>query len=192
MRSFSHERTWRPARYPHAPAPDLPRRRSGDGGRVRDLPRHADQVPGADPAVPERCSRGGGLRRQPHQRPPGRWLGHRLAGPARPGDALHDWERPKLDRYRSHLFLTAYGARLDHETGELADRWDASPDLAGHGVGYLLHGLLDYIVDGHFEAVQSLDDTVEDVEDDLFSGTPQGLLISSFVLYVIFRRRDWL
>ena len=89
-------------------------------------------------------------------------------------DALHDWERPKIDRYRTHLFLTAYGARLDGDSGELAtselsafvlrqalitvrkddgidigkvvDRWDASPDLAGRGVGYLLHGLLDYIV----------------------------------------------
>ena len=26
--------------------------------------------------------------------------------------ALHHSQRPKLDRYRSHLFLTAYGARL--------------------------------------------------------------------------------
>ena len=29
-------------------------------------------------------------------------------------------ERPKLDRYRSHLFLTAYGVHLDSGTGELA------------------------------------------------------------------------
>jgi magnesium transporter len=115
-------------------------------------------------------------------------------------DALYDWERPKLDRYRTHLFLTVYGAHLDADSGELAtselsafvlrqalitvrkddgidigkivDGWDASPDLAGRGVGYLLHGLLDYIVDGHFEAVQSLDDAVEDLEDDLFADTP--------------------
>ena len=73
-------------------------------------------------------------------------------------DAVHEHQRPKLDRYRSHLFLTAYGARLDTGTGELAttelaafvtgralitvrkddgldigavtERWDASPDLA--------------------------------------------------------------
>jgi len=120
-------------------------------------------------------------------------------------DAEHDWERPKLDRYRTHLFLTAYGARLNADTGELAtselaafvlpqalitvrkddgldigkvtDRWDASPDLAGYGVGYLLYGLLDYIVDGHFEAVQSLDDAVEDLEDDLFSNVPKDLRV---------------
>src|SRR5260370_1325745 len=35
-------------------------------------------------------------------------------------DAVHERERPKLDRYRSHLFLTAYGAKLDTDTGELA------------------------------------------------------------------------
>jgi magnesium transporter len=112
-------------------------------------------------------------------------------------DAVHKRERPKLDRYRTHLFLTAYGARLDPGTCELVtselaafvtrqalitvrkddgldisaiiERWDASPDLARFGVGYLLHGLLDYVVDGHFDAVQSLDDTAETVEDELFA-----------------------
>jgi magnesium transporter len=112
-------------------------------------------------------------------------------------DALVARERPKIDRYRTHLFLTAYSARLDMASGELAtselaafilpgalitirkddgldigkvvDRWDANPDLAVNGVGYLVYGLLDYIVDGHFEAVQSLDDAVEGLEDDLFA-----------------------
>src|ERR1700678_229499 len=120
-------------------------------------------------------------------------------------DAEQEHQRPKLDRYRTHLFLNAYGARLDTSTGELAtselaafitaralitvrkddgldigavlERWDASPDLAGFGVGYLLHGLLDYIVDGHFEAVQSLDDAVEVLEDQLFADTPHDLIV---------------
>jgi magnesium transporter len=35
-------------------------------------------------------------------------------------DALHHSQRPKLDRYPSHLFLTAYAARLDTGTDELA------------------------------------------------------------------------
>jgi magnesium transporter len=112
-------------------------------------------------------------------------------------DAVQDYERPKLDRYRSHLFLTAYGARLRDASGELVtselaafvtkqalitvrkddgldigavvERWDASPDLAKYGVGYLLHGLLDYVVDGHFETVQSLDQAIETLEDQLFA-----------------------
>jgi magnesium transporter len=118
-------------------------------------------------------------------------------------DAGLEHQRSKLDRYSSHLFLTAYAAKLDTATGELAtselsafitpqalitvrnddgldigavvDRWDATSDLAKFGVSYLLHGLLDYIVDGHFETVQAMDDTVESLEDDLFAPNPQGI-----------------
>ena len=120
-------------------------------------------------------------------------------------DAVQEHQRPKLDRYRSHLFLNVYGARLDTGTGQLVtselaafvtaralitvrkddgldigaivERWDASPDLARSGVGYLLYGLLDYVVDGHFEAVQSLDDAVESLEDQLFSDVPQDMQV---------------
>jgi magnesium transporter len=119
-------------------------------------------------------------------------------------DALHERQRPKLDRYRTHLFMSSYAARLESGTGELVtseiavfitgqalitvrkdegldigavvERWDASPDLAKYGIGYLLHGLLDYIVDGHFEAVQSMDDAVEELEDDLFDDRPAASL----------------
>jgi magnesium transporter len=118
-------------------------------------------------------------------------------------DALHHGQRPKLDRYRSHLFLTAYAARLDVGTGQLAtselaafitkqalitvrkddgldigavvQRWDDNSDLVGFGVGYLLYGLLDYIVDSHFEAVQSLDECVEEIEDRLFDDIPHNM-----------------
>jgi magnesium transporter len=111
-------------------------------------------------------------------------------------DALHEAQRPKLDRYTTHLFLSAYavtvnadGTRLDtHELAvfitdqalitvrkddgfDLAPvlaRWDASPDLAVHGVAFLLYGLLDHLVDGHFHAVQHLDDAIEGVEELLF------------------------
>jgi magnesium transporter len=120
-------------------------------------------------------------------------------------DALFDRERPKIDRYETHLFMTAYAARLDTASGELAtseisvfilpralitirkddgldigkvvERWDASPDLARNGVGFLLYGLLDFIVDGHFEAVQSLDDSVEELEDNLFDETPKNMSV---------------
>src|SRR5262252_2251662 len=121
-------------------------------------------------------------------------------------DAGSERQRPKLDRYRTHLFLTAYAVKLDTGTGQLAasevdsfitdralitirkddgldidalvERWDADSDLAKFGVAYLLHGLLDYIVDGHFEAVQSLDDAVESLEDDLFADAPMSMEVS--------------
>jgi magnesium transporter len=114
-------------------------------------------------------------------------------------DAVHDHERPKLDRYRDHLFLSAYAVRLDLDSGELTThelaafvtptalitvrkdngfdidglvkRWDDNPDLAAHGVAFLLHGLLDDIVDGHFAAVQTLDGEIEDLQDLMFADT---------------------
>ncbi|HEY0998065.1 MAG TPA: magnesium transporter CorA family protein, partial [Streptosporangiaceae bacterium] len=121
-------------------------------------------------------------------------------------DALHHSQRPKLDRYPSHLFLTAYATQLDAGTGDLmtselaafitrqalitvrkddgldigsvVDRWDSSsPELAGFGVGYLLYGLLDYIVDTQFESVQNLDDFAEGLEDELFDTVPRGMQV---------------
>ena len=111
-------------------------------------------------------------------------------------DALQESQRPKLDRYATHLFISAYAVALTPpdarlKTSEIAvfltdkalitvrkddqfdmaavmDRWDATSDLASHGVAFLLHGLLDHIVDGHFLAVQRLDESIEDLEELLF------------------------
>jgi magnesium transporter len=116
-------------------------------------------------------------------------------------DAIHEHQRPKLDRYASHLFLTSYAVALDStngqlslcevaafvtanalvtvrkderfDIGEVTKRWDQSPDLAKHGLGFLLHGLLDYVVDTHFEAVQSLDGQIEALQDQLFEDNPR-------------------
>jgi magnesium transporter len=116
-------------------------------------------------------------------------------------DAVTRHQRSKLDRYDDHLFLSAYDVSLDVDSGQLQtsevsafiaanalvtvrdnpevdvdaliERWDDSPDLAGQGVGFLLHGLLDLIVDRHFEAVQALDDGIEELEDLLFDDKPK-------------------
>ncbi|GIH17622.1 magnesium transporter CorA family protein [Rugosimonospora africana] len=116
-------------------------------------------------------------------------------------DALHSHQRAKLDRYPTHLFITAYCAGLARDSGELTSyemnafvtsnalvtvrkdvafdigqvvaRWDDNRDLARSGVSFLLHGLLDYVVDTHFEAVQALDSEIEDLEDRLFEDRPQ-------------------
>jgi magnesium transporter len=50
----------------------------------------------------------------------------------------------------------------------VVERWDENADLIQYGVGALVHGLLDVIVDGHFTAVQTLDDEMEGLEDTLF------------------------
>lgn len=112
-------------------------------------------------------------------------------------DAVYEHQRPKVDRYDTHWFLTAYGVRLDPDTGALVksevaafiteralvtvrkdehfdidavvERWDSAAELAKGGVGFLVHGLLDYIVDGHFDAVQALDEEIETLEDLVFA-----------------------
>ncbi|WP_284975706.1 magnesium transporter CorA family protein [Arthrobacter sp. efr-133-TYG-104] len=116
---------------------------------------------------------------------------HRLAVE----DAVHEHQRSKLDRYPGHLFLATYHAELDTESsklsvseikafitkralvtvhgpdmdpGVLTAHWDAEPDLAVHGTAFLLWGLLDLIVDGHFETVQELDSRIDSLEEVLF------------------------
>jgi magnesium transporter len=114
-------------------------------------------------------------------------------------DARHEHQRPKLDRYRSHCFLSMYAVCTDRGGEELAvnelsvfltpkamitvraddsfdmegvvARWDDAPELAEYGVGFLLHGLLDHVVDGHFRAVQDMDDRIEELEEVLFDGS---------------------
>jgi len=50
---------------------------------------------------------------------------------------------------------------------EVSRRWDEL-DTPRYGVAALVHGLLDVVVDGHFDAVQVLDDCIEGLEDELF------------------------
>ncbi len=50
----------------------------------------------------------------------------------------------------------------------VVQRWEDQADLLKLGSGALLHGLLDVIVDGHFETIQLMDDAIESLEDGLF------------------------
>jgi magnesium transporter len=115
-------------------------------------------------------------------------------------DALEPHQRPKLDHYPSHLFLSCHSAHLDVAAGELSKseidsfigdrwlitvrmtpgfdmdeveaRWDRSPDLATYGVSFLLYGLLDVVVDGYFETIQVFDEFYDTVSDGLFADEP--------------------
>ena len=115
-------------------------------------------------------------------------------------DALGAHQRPKLDRYATHLFLSCHAVRLDSNRGSLDEteidafigkrwlitvrkndgfpidpvlgRWDRSPDLAVHGVSFLLYGLLDVVVDGYFEAVEGFDDYYDEASGRIFSEQP--------------------
>ncbi|MBK8461183.1 MAG: magnesium transporter CorA family protein [Micropruina sp.] len=113
-------------------------------------------------------------------------------------DAVEPRERPKATRHATHTFITCYSARLltsgqavprlatgrvsvfvlptglitvrvqdDVDMDEVLARWNED-GLLGYGVGALVHGLLDTLVDEHFVTIQSMDDALEDLEDLLF------------------------
>jgi len=120
-------------------------------------------------------------------------------------DSLNGRQRPKLDYYESHLFVTLYQAKFDRETREvhLAEigifvtkhavvtvrsgndfdmsavekRWDESSELAGFGTAFLLWGLLDVVIDGYFDIVQPLDEELEALEDIMFAPARTDTLI---------------
>ena len=56
-------------------------------------------------------------------------------------------------------------------------RWDDNQNLAQYGVGYLLWGLLDVVVDGHFDTVQQLDDKIDGLEDLLFDPAQTSMAV---------------
>jgi magnesium transporter len=115
-------------------------------------------------------------------------------------DALSEHQRPKVDRYSDHLFVSTHAVWLSSKTAELqsteidafinprwlitvrkrgdfpvarvVERWDRSPDLAKFGVSYLLYGLLDIVVDGYFGVVQQFDDYYDEVSETLFAERP--------------------
>lgn len=74
----------------------------------------------------------------------------------------------------------------DFEMAQVVQRWE---EIGGqeYGVGALVHGLLDVVVDSHFDAVEALDDCVESIEDELFDNkSPKG----SFQRRTFQMRRD--
>ena len=74
-------------------------------------------------------------------------------------------------RLSPHFDIDAVSQRFDELGGQ------------EYGVGSLVHALLDVVVDGHFEAVQALDDGIESVEDDLFANkSRRGLQRKTFRL----------
>ena len=115
-------------------------------------------------------------------------------------DALGPHQRPKLDHYDTHQFLSIHAVRLDPDSGKLDEteidafinarwiitirkndrfpiepvvqRWDRSADLARHGVAFLLYGLLDHVVDQYFVAVDRFDEFYDTISQALFDERP--------------------
>jgi magnesium transporter len=129
-------------------------------------------------------------------------------------DAVHDHQRPKLDRYPGHLFLNVYAVRVTtdgpapalHKTEissfvteralitvhksagdleQLTHRWDTDDGLRGKGgVGFLVYGMLDVIVDGQLAAARQIDEAMDRAEDDMLAdgGAPRSVRMYGIAL----------
>ena len=117
-------------------------------------------------------------------------------------DATGRAQRPKLEPYAGHQFLVAYAAAYDPEQRELITSevdvffdqrwlltvrkepvfditpvlaaWDTNAALAKHGTTFLLHGLLDVVIEGHYAVIARLDDEIEELEEQLFAADGGG------------------
>lgn len=115
-------------------------------------------------------------------------------------DALEAHQRPKLDHYQSHLFLSCHAVRVSGDrtgldvTGidafigsrwlvtvrkddgfpiePVLRRWDRSTDLIAEGAGFLLYGLLDMVIDTYFETLQTFDDFYDTISEGIFNDEP--------------------
>jgi magnesium transporter len=115
-------------------------------------------------------------------------------------DALEPHQRPKIDHYPSHLFLSCHAVRLDAERlrlqkteidafiggrwlvtvraddrfamDDVVKRWDSDPTLTAQGVGIMVYSLLDDVVDGYFSVVDQFDSYYEGVSDSVFADRP--------------------
>lgn len=125
-------------------------------------------------------------------------------------DAVKADQLPKIDVYGDQLFVVARTAQLEKEGiayGETAifighshiisvrhgsarshkalrEQLEAAPTLLVHGVDYVLHAILDYVVDGYLPLIESIEDEVLAMEQatlDQFLGRDE--------VTRIFRRR---
>ena len=106
-------------------------------------------------------------------------------------DAIKGDQLPKIDVYDDQLFVVARTAHLmdDHiDYGETAifvghshiisvrhgstrahtalrEQLEKSPRLLMHGVDYLLHAILDYIIDGYIPLIEDLEEEVLAMEE---------------------------
>ena len=131
-------------------------------------------------------------------------------------DARKHGQRPKLEHYPSHAFLVAYSAEMAEVDLFIGPQWVVSVrernaagepwsldavrgriDRAGVqqvDVGFLVHSVLDELVDGYFGAIDTFEDTVEDFEERVLTeelhgeGTIQADLLTLRRRMVEFRR----
>ena len=114
-------------------------------------------------------------------------------------DAHRAHQRPKLERYGDSLFIVLRTAQRNSEQrridfgethlfvgeryivsvrhgtsltyAEVRARCEATPELLSKGPGFVLHALMDFIVDQYFPIVDALEDELEALEGAIFDGS---------------------
>ena len=115
-------------------------------------------------------------------------------------DALEAHQRPKLERYGQTLFVVLRPARyLDAPEevefgeihvfvgedfvitvrhgeapalGEVRERLEADPELLVRGPEAILYAIMDRVVDGYAPVVRGLENDIDEIEVEVFSGNP--------------------
>ena len=111
-------------------------------------------------------------------------------------DISEPGQRPKLELYPNHAFMVAYDANLAEVDVFIGDAWIITvrernrdgevwePQLAHarcervgeheRTVGIVVHAILDEIVDGYFNTLDTVEDRIEELENDVFE-PPKGV-----------------
>jgi magnesium transporter len=113
-------------------------------------------------------------------------------------DAIKAHQRPKLEHYDGTLFVVLKAARYVDESetvefgevhafvgedfvvtvrhgeaaalGEVRRRLEGEPELLRRGPGAILYAIMDRVVDGYAPVVAGLENDIDEIEDEVFSG----------------------
>ncbi|MEO9329153.1 magnesium transporter CorA family protein [Gordonia aurantiaca] len=94
-------------------------------------------------------------------------------GPGSPHARARMFDLHRISIFVKDNVLVTVRLSPSFDMDEVERRW-AAGNAMQYGVGALLHGLLDVVADGHFDALQRLDDEIEDLEGLLFDESVSG------------------
>jgi magnesium transporter len=122
-------------------------------------------------------------------------------------DALHQGQRPKLDRFERYAFLVFYGAREDEAGGEpalqevqmfisgsylvtlhsaslpaLEDQRSRLEGVALHSEQFLLYRVFDALTDSFFPPLARMDEEIDELESAVLAGPSDGQLQRLFAM----------
>jgi magnesium transporter len=123
-------------------------------------------------------------------------------------DCWHEPQQPKVDDYGDYLFIVVHGVRYDTEQGEfgthelnifLGERYlvtfhlfhsrsiealksnlQRHPHLMARGMDFMLHQIVDRVIDNYFPKLEIIEDQINDLETAVLSDPNPELLTRIF------------